>query len=420
MLKRLVLLHWHRKQNKVNGAGLFKTLLGVWRQEGIAGVNAWMDNACDRLRSDVAFYYRHQHQYDAMLLRLLFITLFLITAGYYLVLKSELYESQTAIIVKNLNEKQMAADGLGILGVGISSQMQDAKIIEAYLSSPDILSAIDTTFHLKRYFQSDALDVISRLPPNATFEAFLETYRQHLNVVYDEVSGILHVAFCHTNPVAARDITAYLIKHTEQQLNVYNKRNARKQLQFVEAQVAKNKEALDTSTRAMEAYQNEHLLLDPYLEAQTRNNIIASLESTLVKKEAEHNQMQRYMSKRSFELIKLKNEIEELKRTITQSRKALTGSDHERLNALLFAFERLKAKAAFDAEVYKQSLLQLELARVDTSKQGKVIVKITEPNLPDGYTYPDKPKKLITLMIAFLLLYGIVSMLRAIINEHKD
>ena len=87
---------------------------------------------------------------------------------------------------------------------------------------------------------------------------------------------------------------------------------------------------------------------------------------------------------------------------------------------MLFAYEKLKSQTAFDAEVYKQSLVQLETAKVDANKQSKALVVLTQPSLPDGYTYPDKPRLLATLVLFFLLTYGIAALLSAIIKDHKD
>lgn len=74
----------------------------------------------------------------------------------------------------------------------------------------------------------------------------------------------------------------------------------------------------------------------------------------------------------------------------------------------------------FDTEVYKNSLIQLETAKIDALKEAKTLSVVSRPNLPDGYTYPNKPKTFLTLIIVIFLVYGISSMLLSIIKDHKE
>ncbi|RUA00706.1 MAG: hypothetical protein DSY88_10440 [Candidatus Poseidoniales archaeon] len=87
---------------------------------------------------------------------------------------------------------------------------------------------------------------------------------------------------------------------------------------------------------------------------------------------------------------------------------------------VLLEYEKLKMQLEFDTEVYKNALIQLETTKLDVLKEAKTLSTVSKPNLPDGYTYPNKPKVFITLVIVILLMYGIFSMLGAIIRDHKE
>jgi capsular polysaccharide transport system permease protein len=420
MIKKFLLLHWQDRFNAAESWRVFRKSWARWRRHGYGGMRERLEKEYTLLKEDFVLFHRFNKRYGTFKLRVLFLLLFVLSTGYYLLVKSELYESSAALVVRDLNEKSAAATGLSLLGAGVSSQMQDSKILEEYLQSPDVLAVLDAKFGLDAYYRSDALDVLSRLGKTEPKEELLKIYRDHLHVLYDEVSGILSLSFTHTDSETARRVVAFLIERAEEQLNIYNDRNAEKQLAFVRSQVEKNRAALDASTAALEAYQNEHLMLDPAADAQTQSAIISELESALVQKRTEYNQMKRYMSDSSFDVIKLKNEIKEMQSSLKTARETLSGGDQERLNAVLFEYERLKAQAKFDEEVYKESLVQLEIARVDANKQAKSLVVLTEPNLPEGYSYPDKPQVFVTLLLVFFLGYGIVSLVLAIIKDHKD
>lgn len=420
MIKELFLISRHDRYKGEDALRIYKKSWARLKRFGLSGMRERLHKEYGLVQEDHAWFHNANKKYTVQRLRMLFLAAFFFVSGYYLLIKSELYESNASIIVKDLNEKSVSALGLSLLGTGTSSQAQDSMILEDYLLSPDVLALLDKKFHLYDYYRSDALDLFSRLWPFSSREDFLDIYRRHFRVVYDEVSGILRLGFSHTDPTTAQAILTYLIQHAEHQLNVYNERNAEKQLSFVREMTGKNREKLDSSMAALERYQNEHVVLDPATDAQTQSGIIATLEGALVEKRAQYSQMKQYMSKSSFDLIRLADEIRSLETSLKNVKASLTGNAQERLNAILFAYEKLKTQVTFDTEVYKQSLIELESAKVDAQKQAKALVILTKPNLPDGYTYPDKPRLFLTLMLAFALAYGIIAMIGAIIKDHKD
>ena len=353
--------------------------------------------------------------------QLAFITVFLLLNVYFLVIKSELYESSTALIVRDMGQPSSASSlGLSILGMGSSSQLQDSMIVQEYLQSLDMFKQVDEKFALSKHYKSDAIDIIERLPKDATKEEILKTYNKHLIVMYDETGGILHISFLHVKPQKAQEILEFLVQRVDYQINEFNRKKAEKQLRFIENEYKKAKEKLKEASLALEEYQNKYLLLDPSAEATSKSAIIAELEAKLSKTKLEYATKKRYLNSGNFELISLKNEIKEIKRSIRNAKKKLTGKQKDRLNKIVFAYEELKMQFQFATEVYKNALLQLENTKIEVSKNDKTLSIISKPDLPDGYTYPNKPRVFITILIVTLLTYGIFSMLGTIIRDHKE
>ena len=353
--------------------------------------------------------------------RIFFIVIFVLLNLYYLVIKSELYESKTALIVRSMTPSSSVSTlGLSLLGMGNSSQLQDSMIVKEYLKSLDMYTQVDAKFALTKHYESDAVDFIGRLPKDATQEEILKMYNKHLIIFYDQNSGILHISFLHVNPQKAQDILRFLVKKVDYQINEFNRRRAKKELKFIESEYKKTKLKMDEAAQNVEAYQNKHLLIDPTAEATSKSGIIAELETKLSQKKLEYATKKRYLNDGNFELISLKNQIKEIKISIKNAKKRLTGDKKGRLNKVVFAYEQLKMQMEFATEVYKNALLQLETTKVEVAKNDKTLSIVSKPNLPDGYTYPDKPRVFITILILTLLLYGIVSMLGSIIRDHKE
>lgn len=349
-----------------------------------------------------------------------YLLLFVLSVFYILFIQSKLYLSNASVIIRDINAKPAVGFDLSVLGAGTSSQMQDSKVLEAYLNSYDVLEQLDDSFHLNDYYHSDAVDPLHRLYAYSTREDFLQTYRNHLSVLYDEISGILTIAFYHTDAHVSQSIVQFLITHAEQQLNFYNHLRAQRQLGFIKEQVQKNRLSLDTAIARLEQYQNSHQLIDPMSEIATKNTIIATLEADLVQKRAELELMLQYMNAQSYDVKKLAAQIKTMQSALERNKAKLSGSQKDKLNKTFFEYEKLKSQVEFEKEVYAQSLGQLELATVEASQLAKALVVLIQPTLPDGIASPEYFRSLFTLLILFLLSYGIIVLVLGIIKDHKD
>ena len=354
-------------------------------------------------------------------IRFIYGVIFIVLMTYILFIRTELFESRTSLLVEQLESSNPTAGlGLALLGVGHSSQLQDSKVVEEYLHSADMLMKLDKKFNLIREFKSNKYDVIQRLRNKATFEKTLLFYNNMLNTHFDEISGILHIGYAHPDPQKSKQILEFLVTEVENQINELNRKNAKKQLEFAEGEYFKAKSKMDVSSSLLEGYQNKKQMLDPTAEATAASGVITGLEATLTQKNIEYATKKGYLNEESFELQALRKEIKEIQNAIAAQKKELSGSSDKRLNKSLFEYEKLKMQLEFDTEVYKNALIQLKTTQASVVKSAKTLSIISKPNLPEGYTYPDKPKVFITILIVMSLLYGIFGMLAAIIRDHKE
>ncbi|MEA2018436.1 MAG: hypothetical protein U9N59_08300 [Campylobacterota bacterium] len=421
MIKKFIQLFWYEKRDKTQEHRTFSKSYARFSKHGFSGMRNRLDKDYMKLEEDIIISSQLEKRYSTLRTRLFFVTLFLFALTYAMFIKAELYESKTALMVRDLSSSSPTANlGLSILGAGSNSQLQDSMVVQEYLLSLDMFLLLDKEFGLIEHYKSDELDFIERLSSDATMEKTLEFYQKRLLINYDEVSAILHLAYSHTNPKTAQDILQFMVNRVELELNEFNRRKAKKQLAFIETEHNKNKKKMYNSSAILEKYQNVHLLLDPSNKATSSVAIIANLEATLTQKRIEYKTKNSYLNANNYEIKTLKTEIKETERSLANAKRNLTGKSKDRLNKILFEYEKLKMQLEFDTEVYKNALIQLETTKLDVLKEAKTLSIVSKPNLPDGYTYPNKPKVFITLVIVMLLMYGIFSMLGAIIRDHKE
>lgn len=418
MIRKFTHLYWYEKDKKHKA---LRKNLKRFQKLGLSGVKRGVERDYKKIESDYITKSILNARYSKLKMRVVFATIFTLSILYAMFIKSELYESRTSLIVKDLSSNSVTASfGMSLLGMGSSSQLKDSKIVEEYLKSLDVYMLLDKKFQLTKHYKSDAIDFIGRLSSHATMEDVLAFYNSRLLINYDETSGILSIAFSHVNREKAKEILEFLVKEAENKVNELNRIKAKKQLAFIEQEFSNAKEKMEASSKRLEEYQDKNLLLDPTTTATATTEMIAKLQGTLLKKRLEYATMKSYLNEDSYELSTLQNEINEIQHSISREKKKLSGTSDNRLNKVLFQYEKLKLQLKFDTEVYKNVLLELETSKMNVNKQAKMLSVLSKPNLPDGYTYPDKPRVFINILIITLLLYGIISMLSAIIKDHKE
>ncbi len=351
----------------------------------------------------------------------LFLLPFLGLSYYVAFVQSELYESSSTILIKDLKSPAMPTNMITtLLPNNANSNMQDSKLIEKYIYSMEMFNKIDKKFKLKAHYMSRDIDFLQRKYPFSTSADFLNLYRKRVIINYDVASNTLDISFLHTNAKRAKEILEFIISEAEKMLNLFNRDNGDKILKFLKKQEQHNKEILFASIEELLNYQNRHRTIDPSIDIKSKSKIISKLEQEIIQKELQYSKLKQYMNSSTIDMRSLKSEIQTLKNKLNSIRNSLSGISKDELNKNLFEFERLKSNVEFNKERYRQTLIQLDLAMIQATQNAKNFIIITKPTLSDSYSYPNKFKNILTIFMALFMIYGIVSMIYAIIKDHRD
>jgi capsular polysaccharide transport system permease protein len=352
--------------------------------------------------------------------------------GYYIIyIQTEKYQSNSVITIKDLSKKQSISSlGSLVLGQGDINTKQNLELISVYIRSLDMYKMLDKDYNLTKYYSSDKLDILERLKKDTNIyflklnqENLLKNYNNDLEIFYDDLSATLKVSFYHTNPKTAQSITKKIIELSEKKINKIEKESAIILAKFLkEQEESYRKKYIDTIKKIIN-YQNRVGLIDPDINIKAKSELLANLESELIKKEIEKKAKSIKFTNISPEIKMLNQEIYNLKAQIRKTKSSLTGKKSRKkikLNQDKFTFELLKNELMLNQELYKQSLLKVEDAKITTSQNAKKLIVITKPNLPEQYIKPNKIKNIFTLMIILLFIYQIIKISAIILVEHKD
>jgi len=70
--------------------------------------------------------------------------------------------------------------------------------------------------------------------------------------------------------------------------------------------------------------------------------------------------------------------------------------------------------------LYIQTLVKLEETKVLVSQNTKNLIVVTKAQVADSYSYPNKIKDSLSILIVLSFLYGIMTLIFTIIRDHKD
>jgi len=365
---------------------------------------------------------------NKIIIKMMFLSIFLISVYYILDIESERYESSSIVLLRDLSKKQSV--NLSDILMGSSSGVtQDSKVLELYMRSSEMYNFIDSKFKLNSYYISDELDILQRLYPTSFLPIFrannnniLKKYNQDLQVIYDDASGTLELSFAHTDPRVAQRILQAIIQHSEEIINKYERENAQIALNFIKKQTESKRKKFIESIKKLIEYQNTHHTIDPTLDVKRKIEILSDLELELVKAEVDYATKKKTWNPNGREMLTLRENIKNIKQSIQRVKRELSGKSKgsEELNANVFDFELLKSDMEFSKEVYRQTLINQEEVQIEVAQKSKHLVVVQKPTLADDYKYPNKIWDIFTVMIVLYFIYFIINTMITIIENHKD
>ncbi len=344
---------------------------------------------------------------------------FAILLLYYGLIASDRYASEAIFTIKENGSSSNSLD-MGLLGIANSSGLEDERIMKEYLLSGDILSFLDEEINHKAHFQNSEADWFSSLPSDATQEEYLDYYRDHIDVYFDEISGLLFIEVQAFERSYAKQQLDSILDHAENVVNEISHRLAMAQYEFVEQQLVKAQESLKLAKQNFLAFQNKYQIFSPEQQSQSLTAIMDVLEGELSKEKAKLKQLLGTQKTDSPQVTVTRERIRALTEQIFDEKQRLIGEGGEGLNDLMVEFTNLQLDLEFAKNAYASALAALERSRAEASKKMKHLVVISKPSLADEAKYPDRLYVLITALIILLMLFGIVRMMITTIREHQD
>ena len=341
---------------------------------------------------------------------------------YYAFLAADRYVSESKITVRQSGDAASAeVSSLALMMAGVNTGSREETLyLRDYIHSLDMLKLLDAKHKLRQAYESEKLDPLFRLYSGTSQEWFHRYYRNRVEVVFDDLTGLLTVRVQGFDPEFARQVNAEILAQSERFVNEISHRMAREQMAFAETEMLKARERYQTAKNRLIAFQNKHKVLDPLAQAQATATLSAQLESEIAHKEAELKTLTGYLQENAPQVALMRNEVAALKAQLDKERAKVTSQNGGRLNTLASEYQNLLLDAGFAEDAYKAALTAMETTRIEASRKLKSVVVVETPAKAEIALYPQRLYNLVTLLAILVLASGIARLVIATIQDHRD
>ena len=344
----------------------------------------------------------------------------LLTCSYFALVASPMYVSETQFAIKDVVEQRTGIDIASQIFKTSSSSVQNARIVEAYLQSPDLFNALDRELKMVEHYSSTSYDLISRLSKESTAwdkEVFWSRISQPK---LDVDSGIVTFNVRAYDPKMAQSIVQAALRASENLVNEMNERSRKDAIKLASNEVKVAQQRVTKAQKDLEIFRNEHRELDPKATASGLQTVVFELEGERSKVNAQLEEARSYMRADAPMVKSLEKRLVAVEAQLQAEKARIAGNEKKAdpLNSWVSEYENLMIESEFAQKQLISSMAALEQARAMALVKTQYIVPIQHPTLPDESRYPRTWIFTLCAFFGFFFLYGMVRLIIASIREH--
>jgi capsular polysaccharide transport system permease protein len=348
----------------------------------------------------------------------------LIAAVYLFVFAADRYVSESVVVIRQEGGGMSIPGGLTALSSMFGSSAtsgNDQYMLQAHILSIDMLRQLEEKLDLRQAYSNPMLDLIFRLDEDATQEEFVDYYRNRIEIVVDDASGLVTIKTQGFTPEIAQAVNQQVVAISERFINESSHELAREQMSFAESELKNARAQLDEARNRLLEFQKEHDMLDPTAQAAANTGLVAELQAMQALHAAELKGLQAYLNDDAPQIRALQAQIDGIRQQLEAERRgSVTNADGVSLNVLAGRYQELVAELEFLSDAYVGALTALETARIESTRKLKSLVLVESPALPESAEYPRRIYTLIAMLMGLTLLYGIGRLIVATIEDHQE
>ncbi len=350
---------------------------------------------------------------------LLLIVLILPIFSYFYFIGRDRFLVDSAVVVRKAADDVVPSTGLSsLLGGGNQQSMEDARFLQTYLTSPQVLEDLEKTIDFRDAYARKGLDLFPGVSKDASREDVFEVFRKQINISLNEASGELAIGTFAFDPKMALKLNRFLIVQAEKFVNKLNQDVYLQQIDFAQKQVALNANRVKEASLKVEEFQGTTTILDVEAVAQGSEQFISALEGELAKQRVELATLKRQFSDPlAPEIQAVEAQVQELQAQVLEERRSLVSRSGKNLSAKALKQTELESNLSFATDLYKGALAAAEKTRVDSQQQQRFMAVLSKPLLPESPWQYWRHKGFLTTLGILFVTFSLFKFLRSILSS---
>lgn len=292
-------------------------------------------------------------------------------------------------------------------------------MVQDFLTSREAMGKLNEDHDYRGHFSAETVDVIQRLPVDASNEDVFSHYSNNVVVGYDPSEGVLRMEVSALSPEMSRVFSEALISYAEARVDSVTDRKRGDQMRG-------SRESFDEAEAKMVAAQERVLTLqeqlgvmDPASETAALMSQISNFEIQFAEKRLQLQQLLDNAEPNAARVAGVEGDIGRLSDLIGDLRLQMT-SEIGSQGSLASISARLRM-AEVDLEtrtmMMQESLQSMEAARIEAMRQVRFLSIGVAPIPPDEPTYPRVFENTLITLLIMSAIYLLVSLTAAVLRE---
>lgn len=298
---------------------------------------------------------------------------------------------------------------------------QDAYIIVSYIKSHKVIQDIGGRVDIRAVYQHPVADFWERLPKEASAEDVVQYWNKRVQASVDGPSGIVTVRVRAFTPDDAVRVLNAIIWASENLANEISARARRDMVQRAEGEVNRAMGFAQSALNDLQKFRERVGYLDPVSSATMTNSLILQLLAEKIRAESELYVMQRVSPDNATGQRLVRTNIDSIAQQIDRLKDSLTGqsADGRSIAAALVEYERLEMQRVLSQKLLSLSQEALQRAAQRAERQNIYVSTFVSPFSPQESEFPLRGQNWLIISTLLVIVWGILTLLVATINDHK-
>ncbi|KOF12962.1 hypothetical protein AC244_32515 [Ensifer adhaerens] len=349
----------------------------------------------------------------------------MIVAVYCFLIASGQYISETRMVVRTIGVSEQfdaseKREGRSIIGG--DSLTQDSYIVANYLKSPQIVRRLDAEIGLRGFFLKDAIDTLSRLRREASFEDLYKYWLKQVDTYVDGPSGIIVFTVRAFSPEDSVVISSAALAAADEMIDKISEKAKNDLVTRGERDVMLRLDEYRNALDELRDYQNKTGILDPISSAKMANAIIAKLTEEKLGLTVALKSLEAAKAGDTARGRQLRRSIQALDEQIELRQNNVAGkkaTNETQLSSSMTEFSRLETRRIVAQALYEATVRNLDTAKSAALKRTTFMAVFSNSHTPEQSEYPDRFSEWVIITAGLFTLWVTGTLIWMSIEDHR-